>query len=311
MAGNSIHGAIREWLRVLVKPVTPFWGKNECGLAVVDVFPNNSSEGAGLRFRLSQLYSQIFTDSIFSGGLHWTHGDPFGKWTANYKALSSQHACLFGQFLQIELIKILRRQWGWGWGGGSWGVCRLPCSTIPILIQRDKSAFLTPRPWCLVLYVLNIFDKHFRISEDLRGCSCIHEGNNLLAHYAVVHRPALHLCDEKRKHWTLFVFISEQQFFFPLASQQQIAFKRSTLIHHLNDCTFSMFLCCENTPQTFIALMFVHTGCNITVYVSEDIWAVNFLQLHSRMDGGTLKLWYDMYWFGTAGSHTWLPIICL
>lgn len=177
------------------------------------MFPNNSSEGAGLWFRLSQLYSQIFTDSIFSGGLHWTHGDPFGKWTANYKALSSQHACLFGQFLQIELIKILRRQWG---DKGSWKlgcVCRLPCRTIPILIQREKSAFLMTQPLCLVLYVFFIFDKHFRISEDLRGCSCIHEMNNLLAYYAAVHHQALHLCDEKRKHWTLFVFISEQHFF--------------------------------------------------------------------------------------------------
>lgn len=40
------------------------------GLADVDVFPNNSSEAAELRFHPSQLYSQIFTDSIFSGGLH-------------------------------------------------------------------------------------------------------------------------------------------------------------------------------------------------------------------------------------------------
>lgn len=65
---------------------------------------------------------------------------------------------------------------------------------------EEKSAFLMPQPLCLVLYVLNIFDKHFRISEDLRGYSCIHERNNLLSYYAAVHHRALHLCDEKRKH---------------------------------------------------------------------------------------------------------------
>lgn len=84
-------------------------------------------------------------------------------------------------------------------------------------------------------------------------------------------------------------------FFFSLASQQQIAFKRSTLIHHLNDCTFWTLLHRENTSQTFMALMFVHTGCNITVYVSEDTRAVNFLQLRSVTDVGGLRLRYDMY----------------
>lgn len=128
----------------------------------------------------------------------------------------------------------------------------------------------------------------------------------VLWHYGAGQPPGLKLWvkKKKRKHCTVFVFISENLFFSGKSTAN--CFQWSTLIYHLNDCTFWTFLHRENTSQTFMALMFVHTGCNITVYVSEDTWAVNFLQLRSVMDVGALRLRYDMYWFGRAAPYTWL-----
>lgn len=96
--------AIREW--VSIKHSQLDYSEAPLLHSLQISFQTTCIQGTTLRFGLAWFYFQMFTNSISSCGLHWTCDNPSGKWTVKSKTLTCQQGCLFGQFLQIGLIKL-------------------------------------------------------------------------------------------------------------------------------------------------------------------------------------------------------------
>lgn len=98
--------ANKEWLWVSRKHSQLDYSEVRLLHSLQICFQTTCIQGTTLRFGLAWFYFQMFTNSISSCGLHWTCANPSGKWTVKCKTLACQQGCLFGQFLQIGLIKL-------------------------------------------------------------------------------------------------------------------------------------------------------------------------------------------------------------